>query len=146
MLYCALNFSREQKRMTFSRLAFIVIGLAILVAGCSKSNQTTVTPQATPSSAKASPTLDEFATVRVIFTKDCVSCHGDTGQGGPVKVEGKTLKVPPLSSGHALQHSDKDFLEQISKGGEGMPAFEKKMTPAEIAEMIRFIRKELQHK
>jgi mono/diheme cytochrome c family protein len=132
--------------MTLSRLAILVVALAMFVTACSNTEPTTVTPKASPAASAASPTPDEFAAVRTIYIKDCASCHGETGKGGPTKVDGKTIKVPPLNSGHALAHSDKDFTTQIGEGGDGMPAFEKKLTPAEIADMIRFIRKELQHK
>lgn len=132
--------------MFLSRLICLLVFAALLVAACTKTNQTTsVAPSTTPSTS-ATSTPDEFAATRVTYAKDCVSCHGATGEGGPVKVDGKTIKVPPLRSGHAVEHSDKDFTTQIQEGGDGMPAFEKKMTPPEIAEMIRFIRKELQGK
>ena len=132
--------------MILSRLAILVVALAMFVTACSKTEPTTVTPKASPTAGVASPTPDEFAAVRVIYVKDCVSCHGETGKGGPTKVDGKTVKVPPLDSGHALNHSDKDFTTQIGEGGDGMPAFEKKMSPTEIADMIKFIRKEFQKK
>jgi mono/diheme cytochrome c family protein len=131
--------------MFLSRLICLLVLAAAFGAACNNTNQTTsVTPSTTPATASSTP--DEFAATRVTYAKDCVSCHGTTGAGGPTKVDGKTIKVPALRSGHALEHSDKDFATQIEKGGEGMPSFEKKMTPKEIAEMIRFIRKEFQGK
>ncbi|HXD30014.1 MAG TPA: c-type cytochrome [Pyrinomonadaceae bacterium] len=132
--------------MTFSRLAFLLVALAVFVTGCGNAPQTPVASPSPTTSTAASPTPDEFAAVRVIYTKDCLSCHGDKGQGGPTKVDGKTIKVPALNSGHALGHSDKDFTGQIREGGDGMPAFEKKLTPKEIEGIIHFIRKEIQHK
>lgn len=131
--------------MTLSRLAFLLIAVAVSAAACGKAEQPPAPPQA-PVSTAASPTPDEFAAVRTIYVKDCVSCHGETGQGGPTKVDGKTIKVPPLNSGHALKHSDKDLVGQIRDGGDGMPAFEKKMSPQETEDMVKFIRKEIQKK
>ena len=133
--------------MNLSRLTIIAIASAALMSACNKPDRvTSVTPQPTQSATAPSPAPDEFAAVRPIFVKHCVVCHGDTGEGKTVEVEGKKIKAPSLRTGHALKHSDEDFIKQISKGGDGMPAFEKKLTPKEIQEMVGFIRKEFQGK
>src|SRR5205807_108262 len=76
---------------------------------------------------------------------NCKECHGEKGAGGPVKLEdGTKLKVPSLREGHALHHPDSDFLKQITKGGDGMPAFKDKLKPEEIDDLVRFIRHEFQ--
>ena len=93
----------------------------------------------------ASATPDQFVAVRTIYEKDCKECHGPTGSGGPVTLkDGTKLKVPTLREGHALRHKDDEFLKQITKGGDGMPAFADKLKPAEISDMIKFIRREFQ--
>ena len=97
------------------------------------------------SSPTASATPDAFAATRATYEKDCKECHGATGTGGPVKLtDGTKLKVPSLREGHALRHPDSDFVKQIEKGGDGMPAFKDKLTPQETADLIRFIRQEFQ--
>lgn len=131
--------------MSLSRLAIIAIASGVLVTACSKTEPvSTVTPQATQSAAAPSPTPDELAAARAIYAKDCAVCHGDTGEGKTVEFEGKKIKAPSLRTGHALKHSDDDFVKQIVKGGDGMPAFEKKLTPKQIDDLVRFIRKEFQ--
>jgi mono/diheme cytochrome c family protein len=131
--------------MTLSRLAVIAMMGGALVTACSKTEPAkTGTPQPTQTGRVASSTPDEFAVVRGIYAKDCASCHGDTGEGKTVEIEGKKIKAPALATGHALKHSDPDFVKQIAKGGEGMPAFEKKISATDIDEMVRFIRKVLQ--
>jgi mono/diheme cytochrome c family protein len=68
-----------------------------------------------------------------------------SGTGGPVKLaDGTKLKVPSLREGHALRHPDSDFVKQIEKGGDGMPAFKDKLTPQQITDMTSFIRHEFQ--
>jgi mono/diheme cytochrome c family protein len=130
--------------MNVRRSVLISLLPVLLIAGCSKqstpastnANVTRNTPAATP---------DVFATARELFAKNCQNCHGPTGTGGPVKLEdGTKLKVPSLREGHALRHPDSDFLKQINKGGDGMPAFKDKLTPPQIAELVRFIRHEFQ--
>lgn len=115
--------------------------LSLLMIGCSKS---TTVPEAN-TKAPATATPDQFAAARATFDKNCKRCHGETGKGGPVKLEdGTKLKVPSLCEGHALRHPDSDFIKQITKGGDGMPAFADKLKPDEINDCIRFIRHEFQ--
>jgi len=130
--------------MNVRRSILISLSLMFLTAGCNRqptpaSNDPGVTrnmPAATP---------DEFVAARGLFAKNCQKCHGPTGAGGPVKLEdGTKLKVPSLREGHALRHPDSDYVKQINKGGDGMPAFKDKMTTQQIDELIRFIRHEIQ--
>ena len=110
-------------------------------------NQPTTTNTETKASpvATATPTPDAFAGVRGIYAKDCQNCHGVDGVGGTVKLEdGKTLKVPSFSKGHALRHTDSDFRRQILEGGDGMPSFKVQLTGQQIDELIRMIRQEFQ--
>ena len=126
------------------RLAITIIGLSLLAATACK-QQSTTTSSNTTAKPGASTTPDQFANARGLYAKDCQNCHGAKGEGGPVKLEdGTRLKVPSLREGHALRHPDSDFVKQITKGGDGMPAFEKKLNPDQISELIRFIRHEFQ--
>lgn len=124
----------------------LVVAAVFLVSGCNKTtngNANTGTKSTPPS--KATP--DEFAFARANYAKNCSTCHQQDGHGGPVKTtEGKTLKVPSLTEGHALKHDDADFVEQITKGGGGMPSFKDKLSADEINMMVRFIRHEYQGK
>ncbi len=124
----------------------ILFGLAIslpilLITGCNKST----TQPAANTQAPANATPDQFGAARATFDKNCKSCHGEKGDGGRVKLEdGTKLKVPSLREGHALHHPDSDFVKQITKGGDGMPAFGDKLKPDQINDLIRFIRHEFQ--
>src|SRR5438876_5084850 len=116
--------------------------LALSAADCTSTTKTTSTNTSTPG---PTATPDAFAASRAIFMKNCKECHGEKGAGGPVKLEdGTRLKVPSLREGHALHHPDSDFLKQITKGGDGMPAFKDKLKPEEIDDLVRFIRHEFQ--
>src|SRR5437868_4912708 len=126
------------------KLLVMIATAALLVAGCQHIAEHLGTNSANNNSiAQATP--DEFAAARSVYEKNCKGCHGETGNGGPVKLpDGTKLKVPSLREGHALHHPDSDFVKQITRGGDGMPAFEKKLTPDQINELIRFIRHEFQ--
>lgn len=130
-------------------LRLLVVLAAFVVASTTACSNTSTPTNTNTSSAipAASPTatVDQFAAVRTTFEKNCVLCHQKNGEGGPVKLEdGTKLKVPNLREGHALRDSDADFVKQITKGGDGMPAFGEKLKPEEINELVRFIRHEFQ--
>ncbi len=134
--------------MTKRQLVVFISAVLLLVATACKHEQTqTSSPSNSNTAARTASTPDPFATVRVTYEKDCKECHGQNGAGGPVKLaDGTRLKVPTLREGNAVRHSDSDFEKQIKKGGDGMPAFADKLKPEEIAEMIKFLRKEFQGK
>jgi len=121
---------------------FLWVLLALSAAGCTSTTKTTDGNTTRPA---ATATPDAFAASRTVYMKNCKQCHGEKGDGGPVKLEdGTRLKVPSLREGHSLRHPDSDFLKQITKGGDGMPAFKDKLKPEEIDDLIRFIRHEFQ--
>jgi mono/diheme cytochrome c family protein len=128
-------------------LTLSIVAISLFACACSKPNTETVThngPVASPSQAASTP--DEFAATRAIFKKNCSECHGEDGTGGTKTVDGKKLKVPNLRAGHALGQFDEDFIKQINKGGDGMPAFKDKLTPEQINELVHLIRHEFQGK
>src|SRR6266480_2336490 len=128
--------------MVRSPVVYLLLLLALSAAGCTSTTKTT-----NGNTSKPAPTAtpDAFAASRAVYLKNCKECHGEKGAGGPVKLEdGTKLKVPSLREGHALHHPDSDFLKQITKGGDGMPAFKDKLKPEEIDDLVRFIRHEFQ--
>jgi len=127
-------------------IALVAAAAFLFVAACkNESTNTAVNTSPNRNRATSQTTPDEFAAVKTIYEKDCKECHGQTGEGGPVKLaDGTKLKVPTLRSGHALRHTDAEFMKQITKGGDGMPAFGDKLKTEEINELIKFIRHEFQ--
>ena len=72
-----------------------------------------------------------------IFASNCAECHGAKGEGAK--------KGIPLISGHALAHSEEEFVEQVANGEEKkMPAFRDKLSDDEIAAVVRFVREVIQ--
>ena len=128
-------------RRLFALFAVAAFLSVLFIAGCNQS----ATPPVANTKAPVNATPDQFAATRATYDKHCKGCHGETGKGGPVKLEdGTKLKVPTLCEGHALRHTDSEFVKQITKGGDGMPAFADKLKPDEINECVRFIRHEFQ--
>ena len=121
----------------------VAAGLLLVAVSACKTNQTS----SSNSHPAASSTPDQFASVRGTYEKECRNCHGPTGQGGPVKLEdGTKLKVPSLREGSALRHDDTEYLKQITKGGDGMPEFDKKLTADQMNDLVKMIRREFQGK
>lgn len=126
----------------------VVILVMIFTTACNSSGTlTTSQPQPSASPAAAATVIPAlFATAYENFQKNCQDCHGEKGLGGAVEFKGKKLKVPSLRDGHALDHTDEKFVNQITEGDDEMPAFKDKLSPEEINDLVRFIRKELQGK
>ena len=134
------------------KLVIVCAGLALFLLACGSTTiDTSSTSPANSNStaAKASPTAkpspaDEFASTRAIYKQRCDACHGPEGNGGPVVIEGKKLKVPSLHEGHVLTHPDAGLAKKIANGGDGMPAFKKLLKPEEIDGLVKFIHAEFQ--
>ena len=138
--------------MKHLKLAFLLFAAAAFAAACASTNTTLQTGNTNSSGATPVPAVapaaapaDELAAARATYNVACVRCHRENGEGGTTDMgDGGTLKVPSFKSGHGLNHTDAQFARQIAKGGDGMPAFEKRLTPEQIGGLVRFIRQEFQ--
>ena len=134
--------------MKLISLALTCVAIALFAAGCTETATptNTSTSSASPAAPVATAPVDEFATARANYKKNCEACHGETATGGLVKVDDKQIKVASLKAEHAIKHTDDQLTKMITNGEEEMPAFKDKMSAQEITEMVRFIRKEFQGK
>src|SRR5215471_14385026 len=117
---------------------FLIAGAALLIATATacKTDPPPKPGEANLNRPSPSASQDQFAATRGLYEKNCKLCHGANGEGGPVKLDdGTKLKVPSLREGHALRHPDSDFVKQINKGGDGMPAFGDKLKPEEVTDL-----------
>ena len=132
--------------MKLISLALTCIAIALLATACTET--ATPTNTSTPRAAAPAPSasVDQLAAARANFTKNCEPCHGPKGEGGLVKVDDKKIKVPSLKADHAIKHTDEQLTKMITNGEEEMPAFKDKLKPAEITELVRFIRTNFQGK
>ena len=120
------------------------IAVALIATACTETVSPTNTPTRSTGAAPSPSATDEFATARANYAKNCDACHGPKAEGGLVKVNNKQIKVPSLKAEHAIKHTDQQLTKMITNGEEEMPAFKDKMKPEEIAEMVRYIRKNIQ--
>ena len=136
--------------MKLISLALLCVAIALIVSACTETATPTSTNTsragASPAAPAATATPDPLAGARANFTKNCEGCHGPKGEGGLVKVDNKQIKVPSLKSDHAIKHTDDQIVKMITNGEEEMPPFKDKMSQPEIAELVKFVRKEFQGK
>jgi mono/diheme cytochrome c family protein len=135
--------------MKLIALALTCIAIALVATACTETATPTNTNTNTSRAATTpspSPSVDELATARANYAKHCEACHGPEGIGGLVKVENKQIKVASLKADHAIKHTDEKLAKTITGGEEEMPAFKDKLSQQEIAQLVRFIRKEFQGK
>jgi mono/diheme cytochrome c family protein len=141
------------------KLTFITaIGLfcALSLAGCGGSTTSNAnspaannaTANAAPSntSNSAVPNTDLLARGRELYVKNCAQCHKESGEGGPTVVDGRKMKPDNLTDDRRKKLSDDKYIESMVKGieDEGMPSFKDKLSEAEMREIVRYIRIELQ--
>lgn len=131
--------------LALSCVAFALVGIACTETA-TPTNTATPRSAASPAAPSPSPSVDELANARTNFAKNCEGCHGPEGEGGLAKVDNKQIKVPSLRAEHAIKHTDAEMTDYITNGHEAMPAFKDKLTPAEVTELVRFVRKTFQAK
>ena len=128
---------------------FAVVAVIAACGGSTASNAPT-TNQAqnsastpTPSTA---PSVDAMAAGQKLYKANCAACHRDDGTGGKVTIEGRTMKPDNLTDDRRKALSDQKILTFIHDGieDEGMPAMKDKLSEAEMREIVRYVRVELQ--
>lgn len=140
--------------MKHLKLALLISAITAFAASCASTNTTVYTTNSNAANTASSPAAtatgtaapsDEFAAARSTYNAACVKCHNQNGEGGAVDLgDGEILKVPSFKTGHGLTHTEAQFARQIAKGGDGMPAFERKLSSEQIIDLVRFIRREFQ--
>ena len=111
---------------------------AILFAACTKAilpvpNENGAAQNTAPASSP-SPASPDGAE---LYKDNCARCHGDAGKG--------SKKGIPLISGHALHHTEQQYLEQVRDGkANKMPAFRDKSSAEEIDAIVKYVRNVMQ--
>jgi cytochrome c6 len=71
------------------------------------------------------------------YKSKCVACHGPDGLGNtPV---GKAMGVKPYNAPDVLKLSNADLTTIIKSGKNNMPAFNGKLTDAQIKDLLGYI-------
>jgi mono/diheme cytochrome c family protein len=131
--------------MKLIALSLACVAFALVAVACTQTAAPTNSPAPAGAASPSKPT-DELAAARVTYQTNCESCHGPNGDGGPVKVDGKEIKVPSLRSERIAKRTDERIIKVINEGDGPMPPFKDKIKPEEIAQLLKFVRKEFHGK
>jgi mono/diheme cytochrome c family protein len=80
----------------------------------------------------------DVASGEKVFKAKCVSCHGPDGKGDTAA--GKATKARDLSSDEVKKESDATWADIITKGKNKMPSYDKKISDAEVKDVIAYMR------
>ncbi len=110
-------------------------------AAANKSN-TAPNVNTTAAATPAAP-ADDVAAAEKLYTTNCMTCHRDSGKGGKVTIDGKSLNPNDLTADKIKKRNDDKLFKDISEGSpdDGMPAFKGKLTDDQIKAVVKHLRK-----
>lgn len=73
-----------------------------------------------------------------VYKAKCATCHGPDGMGATPT--GKATKARDFCSEEVKKETDEEWTAIIVKGKNKMPAYDKKITEAEIKDVVAYIR------
>jgi mono/diheme cytochrome c family protein len=73
-----------------------------------------------------------------VYKAKCASCHGAEGAGATPA--GKATKARNFCSDEVKKETDDEWTTIIVKGKNKMPSYDKKLTDAEIKDLVAYIR------
>jgi len=77
---------------------------------------------------------------QAVFTRNCLACHGKTGQGNGVKAASLRNFPGDFSRPEFQNLTDGEILYRVKTGKGEMPKFEAKLTDEEIWNVIIYLR------
>ena len=78
---------------------------------------------------------------REVYTKECASCHGDTGRGDGSGVKDLEVKPHDWSGGHLAGDTDGTLFWKITEGRKPMPSFAENYSDEDRWNVINYLRK-----
>lgn len=119
--------------------AIALLGLAWLVGRGAASSP----PAAVPSTNPLAGDADAVAAGRLLYEAHCAICHGESGQGGGLRVPGESPSLTDLTDSLAPgAASDGQLHLWIRDGipGSGMPSFGRQHSADEIWQIVAYLR------
>jgi len=77
---------------------------------------------------------------KVVYAKECVSCHGDTGKGDGSAVKDLEKKPNDLTLTKTLEQSDGALFWKITEGNKPMASYEKTLSEEDRWHVINYLR------
>ena len=134
-----------------SAITLTFLFAAIVSLACSRNTYVENTSiAATPAPPAATPVATPVAVAdgRALYVDNCAACHKENGTGGKMEIEGRKINPDDLTSEKIKGFSDDKIARYIRDGveDEGMPSFKDKLSDAQIAEVIKYVRTTIQKK
>ncbi|HMQ04512.1 MAG TPA: cytochrome c [Pyrinomonadaceae bacterium] len=130
--------------------ALCVTAILIFVISCGDQPNANISTSSSNDSGvpTAAPSPDLMATGRKLYTDNCAICHKEDGTGGRIEIDGASITPDDLTSKKIREMDDARIYRYVFEGivDEGMPAFKDKLSEAEIREVVRYLRIELQQR
>ena len=121
---------------------FAAIGFAIWAQNSAQGDEASW-PVSEEKSAVTNPILaDERSAAqgKVIYARECLSCHGVLGKGDGSAANNLEKKVPDLSDAGMNQYSDGALFYKITVGRRPMPNYKKTLTDEERWHIVNYMR------
>lgn len=138
--------------MKFIKFALVLVFTVLFAIACGQTASTPNTTNvgltpiklanaATPATPSVPATI-AVANGKDLYVTNCAACHKDSGKGGKVTVEGKTMEPDDITTAKMAAKTDEKLTEYVVKGfpDDGMPAFKDKLTPDEIKAVVAHVR------
>lgn len=87
-------------------------------------------PLSTPAKSQSTP--------EQVYKAKCATCHGADGAGATPA--GKATKARAFCSEEVRKETDEEWTTIVVKGKNKMPAYDKKLTDAEVRDAVAYIR------
>ena len=123
------------------RALYLGIAGAASIAGAAALASANNSPPDDEESLVASAALTQDVDGRMLYLKNCRTCHGATGQPSGENKE-KYPKIKALNDAAFLKGISDDSLLTVLKKGKGtdMKSWSDKLNPAEMAAVIKYVR------
>ncbi len=77
---------------------------------------------------------------KVVYTKECESCHGPAGKGDGPAARELEKKPGDLSSPKMWDQTDGALFWKLTEGRKPMPSYDKTLTPDQRWDVINYVR------
>ena len=103
------------------KVSILIFAVAIFIAACGQAATTNNNIPVggkpdTPAPAEPSATIDQAEFAKGLYAKNCAICHKDSGKGGKVTVDGKTIEPDDITTAKMKAKPDEKLAEYISEG------------------------------
>jgi mono/diheme cytochrome c family protein len=139
------------KETIFVIFAFATLGFLYSCTNNAPSNNsgaTASTNSATAPKASVNTSLaaEDTSTGRELYVAQCAKCHKESGEGGEVVLDGRKMKADNLTDDRRKRLTDEKMIKVMVDGipDEGMPSYKDKLSEAEMREIVKYIRVDLQ--